>query len=156
MSQQQQQAIRYGDLFEVQGELAEKAVAPRDAAMMQTAENTLTGHTQKGGAAAVMQSAAAKNERAGFVCHGDASEVADDLGVSATETDFPAGRTVITESVGGQPATRKDAEGVAGAEMRNDPFLTTHPTGVAASVAAAARLNQQALNNNNNIDDIVQ
>ncbi|CAI0384241.1 unnamed protein product [Linum tenue] len=251
--QQQQQAIRYGDLFEVQGELAEKAVAPRDAAMMQTAENTLTGHTQKGGAAAVMQSAAAKNERAGFVCHGDASEVADDLGVSATETDFPAGRTVITESVGGQvvgkfdqggsaaatgvpgggcgggvtigkkpversdaaaiqaaevratsrttivpggiaaaaqsaatfnarttkdeekttladvlsnakaklpadrPATRKDAEGVAGAEMRNDPFLTTHPTGVAASVAAAARLNQQALNNNNNnIDDIVQ
>jgi hypothetical protein len=42
-----------------------------------------------------------------------------------------------------KPATRKDAEGVTGAEMRNDPFLTTHPAGVAASVAAAARLNQQ-------------
>jgi hypothetical protein len=42
-----------------------------------------------------------------------------------------------------QPATRKDAEGVTGAEMRNDPFLTTNPVGVAASVAAAARLNQQ-------------
>lgn len=27
--------------------------------------------------------------------------------------------------------------------MRNDPFLTTNPVGVAASVAAAARLNQQ-------------
>jgi hypothetical protein len=42
-----------------------------------------------------------------------------------------------------KPATRKDAEGVTGAEMRNDPFLTTNPAGVAASVAAAARLNQQ-------------
>lgn len=42
-----------------------------------------------------------------------------------------------------KPATRKDAEGVTGAEMRNDPFLTTHPAGVAASVAAAARFNQQ-------------
>lgn len=39
-------------------------------------------------------------------------------------------------------ATRKDAEGVTGAEMRNDPHLTTYPTGVAASVAAAARINQ--------------
>jgi hypothetical protein len=38
-----------------------------------------------------------------------------------------------------KPATRKDAEGVTGAEMRNDPFLTTNPAGV----AAAARLNQQ-------------
>lgn len=36
---------------------------------------------------------------------------------------------------------------MTGAEMRNDPFLTTHPTGVAASVAAAARLNQGGNNN---------
>lgn len=41
-----------------------------------------------------------------------------------------------------RPATRRDAEGVVGAEMRNDPYLTTHPGGVSASVAAAARLNQ--------------
>lgn len=40
-------------------------------------------------------------------------------------------------------ATRRDAERVTSAEMRNDTFLTTHPTGVAASVAAAARLNQK-------------
>ncbi|CAN1285370.1 Late embryogenesis abundant protein 31 [Linum perenne] len=100
--QQPQRPIKYGDLFEVQGELAEKAVAPRDAAMMQTAENTLTGHTQKGGAAAVMQSAADKNERAGFVTHEDVTNVADDLGVSASEIDFPTGKSVITESVGGQ------------------------------------------------------
>lgn len=42
--------------------------------------------------------------------------------------------------------TRRDAEGVAAAEMRNDPMLTTHPAGVAASVAAAARLNQSTNN----------
>jgi len=41
-----------------------------------------------------------------------------------------------------RPATRRDAEGVTGAEMRNDPNLTTHPGGVSASVAAAARINQ--------------
>ncbi|KAK2637625.1 hypothetical protein Ddye_025420 [Dipteronia dyeriana] len=40
-------------------------------------------------------------------------------------------------------ATGRDAEGVTGAEMRNDPMLTIHPMGVAASVVAAARLNQQ-------------
>lgn len=45
-----------------------------------------------------------------------------------------------------KPVTRRDAEGVTSAEMRNDPYLTTHPTGVAASVAAAARLNQKANN----------
>ena len=39
-------------------------------------------------------------------------------------------------------ATRRDAEGVVGAEVRNDPNLTTYPGGVAAAVAAAARLNQ--------------
>lgn len=46
-----------------------------------------------------------------------------------------------------RPATRKDAEGVTGAEMRNDPYLTTHPAGVAASVAAAARLNSNSKKN---------
>lgn len=38
--------------------------------------------------------------------------------------------------------TRRDAEGVISAEIRNDPNLCTRPGGVAASVAAAARLNQ--------------
>lgn len=39
-----------------------------------------------------------------------------------------------------KPATLQDAKGVTDAEMRNDRYQTTHPTGVAASVAAAARL----------------
>ncbi|KAI9184725.1 hypothetical protein LWI28_000508 [Acer negundo] len=40
-------------------------------------------------------------------------------------------------------ATGRDAEGVTGTKMRNDPMLTTHLSGVAASVVAVARLNQQ-------------
>nr|POE67184.1 late embryogenesis abundant protein 31 [Quercus suber] len=219
MSQEQsqrseQEPIKYGDVFPIQGELAEKTVAPGDAALMQTAENTILGHIQKGGAAATMQSAAMRNERAGLVDHNDMSYDAGLGGVSITETDLP-GKRVITESIGGQvvdqfsqraplappaifeqssggggrggaitigealeatamtarqkpvdrsdaaaiqaaedatsklppdrPVTRRDAEGVTGAEMRNDPYLTTHPTGVAASVAAAARINQTKL-----------
>ncbi|OMO62279.1 Seed maturation protein [Corchorus capsularis] len=246
--QQLQEPIKYGDVFSVQGELAEKPVTPKDAAMMQTAENSLLGHTQKGCAAAAMQSAAMQNESAGFVTHDDLNAEA---GVTVKETDLP-GKRIITESIGDEvigqysqaspltssgpfsasggadsgaitigealeataltagkkpvewsdaaaiqaaevratgrtsimpggvaaaaqsaatlnaratrdedktklgdilsnataklpsdkPATRRDAEGVTGAEMRNDPNLTTYPAGVAASVAAAARLNQ--------------
>lgn len=40
-------------------------------------------------------------------------------------------------------ATRQDAEGVMEAEIRNNPSLTAYPGGVAASVAAAARLNER-------------
>ncbi|XP_039002244.1 late embryogenesis abundant protein 47-like [Hibiscus syriacus] len=40
-------------------------------------------------------------------------------------------------------ATKGDAEGVKVAEMSNDPTLTTHPAGVAATVATAARLNDK-------------
>ncbi|XWS58297.1 hypothetical protein CRYUN_Cryun08bG0021800 [Craigia yunnanensis] len=253
MSQQQpekiQEPIKYGDVFPVQGEIAGKPVAPKDAAMMQTAENSMLGHIQKGCAGAVMQSAAMKNESAGFVGH---EEINAEAGVTIKETELP-GKRIITESVGDEvigqyshavplsstgpysasqqggsgggitigealeataltagkkpvewsdaaaiqaaevratgrtsimpggvaaaaqsaatlnaratreedktklgdilanataklpsdkPATRRDAEGVTGAEMRNDPNLTTHPAGVAASVAAAARLNQ--------------
>lgn len=39
-------------------------------------------------------------------------------------------------------ATRQDAEGVMSGEVRNNPMLATQPGGVAASVAAAARLNE--------------
>lgn len=39
--------------------------------------------------------------------------------------------------------TREDAEGVIAAEIRNRVELATHPGGVAASMAAAARLNQE-------------
>ena len=97
----QQEPIKYGDVFQVQGELAEKAVTPRDAAMMQSAENAMLGHIQKGGAASTMTSAAMRNERAGLVDHNDISDNAGLRGVSITETDLP-GKRIITESIGGQ------------------------------------------------------
>ncbi|KAL5195075.1 Late embryogenesis abundant protein D-34 [Glycine soja] len=253
MSQEQprrpkgQNPIKYGDIFVVSGDLAQKPVAPEDAAMMQSAEARVLGQTQPGGAASVMQSAATRNEQAGLVGHRDVTDVTGDRGVTVTETKVP-GRRIITEAVGGQvveqyveatpveagrssaikenaitigealeataqtvgqkavdqsdasaiqaaevratgsnvitpgglaamaqsaaaynadckldqdkvkladvlagataklpadkAATLQDAEGVACAEARNNPDATATPGGVAASVAAAARLNE--------------
>ncbi|XP_020209093.1 late embryogenesis abundant protein D-34-like [Cajanus cajan] len=241
-------AIKYGDVFNVSGDLAKKPVAPEDAAMMQSAETRVLGRTAPGGAASVMQSAATRNEQAGVVGHGDVTDVTGDRGVIVSETKVP-GRRIITEAVGGQvveqyseptpveagrvsresaitigealeataqtvgekpvslsdataimaaetratgnnvvtpgglgamaqsaaaynadcrrledkvkladvlsgataklpadkEATLEDAEGVANAEVRNNPNATATPGGVAASVAAAARLNQNVM-----------
>lgn len=41
--------------------------------------------------------------------------------------------------------TREDADGVFSAERRNNPNLTAHPAGVAASISAAATLNEKGL-----------
>lgn len=95
------QPVKYGNVFPVSGELASKPIAPKDAAMMQTAENSVFGQTQKGGPAARMQAAATVNERAGIVAHDDASDAAAHQGVSVTDTELPGAR-VVTESVGGQ------------------------------------------------------
>ncbi|KAF2552936.1 hypothetical protein F2Q68_00036619 [Brassica cretica] len=81
-----------------------------------------------GGVAASAQSAATLNARANS--DDEKTTLADVL--TGARGKLPSDK----------PATRKDAEGVTGAEMRNDPHLTTYPTGVAASVAAAARINQ--------------
>ncbi|KAL0370504.1 UNVERIFIED_CONTAM: Late embryogenesis abundant protein D-34 [Sesamum angustifolium] len=252
MSQEQLQSpegIKYGDVFDVSGELASQPVAPQDAAILQSAENVVLGQTPKGGAAASMQSAADVNERLGVVGHGDMTDIIMDQGATVSEADI-GGYRVITETIGGQvvgrygqpteetktpalttaetdpitigealeatalsaadkpidasdaaaiqaaevratglghvvpggiaaeaqsaaahnilttreedktkladvlvdatakltidkPVTREDAEGVISAEIRNKPELATHPGGVAASVAAAARLNEQ-------------
>lgn len=258
MSQQQQQrpsqdekgAIKYGDVFQVSEPLASKPVAPQDAAAMQAAENLVLGKTQKGGPAAVMQSAAAKNEREGLVSHDKATTIARNEGVTVAEADI-GGTRVIIEAVGDEvvgqyvqpspiepsevkapasvveedgdeitigealevtalsagnkvveqsdaaaiqaaevraagvnapggvgaaaqsaathnlrtmadddkvrlsdilsdasvklpidkPVTREDAEGIISAEIRNNPDMSTYPGGVAASVAAAAKVN---------------
>jgi hypothetical protein len=244
----QQEPVKYGDIFNVSDELASKPITPKEASMMQATENQALGTTQKGGPAAVMQSAAAVNVSTGLVNPDDISNVAKDQGMSVSETKVGSNR-VITESVGRevlgqfvapnipmenpgsaldgdavtigealeasaltsagdkpldmsdaaaiqaaemratgknetepgglgaiaqsaatknpriQPFTEKttlsdvltdareklaadkvvtkeDAEGVIGAEIRNKPNMRTTPGGVAASVAAAATLNQ--------------
>lgn len=100
MSQQQhvktKESIKYEDVFQLQGELARKPVAPKDAALKQTAENSMLGHTNKGCAAAAMQSAATKNESAEFVGHEEIRVVTD---VTIKETELPEKR-ITTESVG--------------------------------------------------------
>lgn len=232
---EEQDRIKYGDIFNVGGELAQKPVSPGDASMMQALENALLGQTQKGGAAAAMQSAATRNEKvakqisegsgsgtsgkndpvmealaeevlghslpssgtsgkqgAGMgdaITIGEALEAtaltagskpvewSDAAAIQAAEVRATGRTSIVSGGVAAKaqsaatlnarinrieektkladilanatsklpsdkPATRKDAEGVTGAEMRNDPNLTTHPAGVAASVAAAARLNK--------------
>ncbi|KAK7356013.1 hypothetical protein VNO80_15279 [Phaseolus coccineus] len=107
-----------------------KTVEWSDAAAIQAAEVRATGRTNivPGGVAAAAQSAATLNAR--VTKEEDKTKLADILADATSK--LPSDRA----------ATRRDAEGVTGAEMRNDPNLTTHPGGVSASVAAAARLNQ--------------
>ncbi|KAH6821579.1 Seed maturation protein [Perilla frutescens var. hirtella] len=97
----QQEPIKYGDVFKLSGDLANQPIAPQDAAMMQAAETTVLGQTQKAGPAAAMQAAAAINERAGLIGHHDVTDAARQGGVTVVETDLPGSR-VITESVAGQ------------------------------------------------------
>ncbi|PPD68612.1 hypothetical protein GOBAR_DD34513 [Gossypium barbadense] len=110
-----QEPIKYGDVFNVSGELANKPIAPQDAAMMQTAETQVLGQTQKGGTAAVMQAAATRNEQVGVVGHTDITDIAGEQGVSVAETDV-AGRRIITEAVAGQ---------VVGQYVQATPVMTS-------------------------------
>ncbi|KAI6684773.1 hypothetical protein NL676_030686 [Syzygium grande] len=109
----------------------QKPVEWSDAAAIQAAEVRATGRTAivPGGVAAAAQSAANLNARTPRA--EDKTTLADILGDATSK--LPSDK----------PASRRDAEGVASAEMRNDPNLNTHPSGIAASVAAAARLNQK-------------
>lgn len=68
---------------------------------MQAAENMVSGHTQKGGPAAVMESAAAVNEQLRKVGHGNATKVAKEQGVTVSER-IVDGTRVITEAIGRQ------------------------------------------------------
>ncbi|XP_031131657.1 late embryogenesis abundant protein 47 [Ipomoea triloba] len=109
----------------------DKPVDYGDAAAIQAAEVRATGRTNivPGGVAAAAQSAASRNARA----------TRDEEKTKLSEILSEASSKLPSD----KPVTRKDAEGVIGAELRNDPNLCTRPGGVAASVAAAARLNSQ-------------
>ncbi|KAL1549640.1 late embryogenesis abundant protein 47-like [Salvia divinorum] len=107
-----------------------------DAAAIQAAEVRATGRTNivPGGVAAAAQSAATRNAR--LPRDEDKTKLGEIL--SDASSKLPSDK----------PVTRRDAEGVIGAELRNDPNLCTRPGGVAASIAAAARLNQTNASNN--------
>ncbi|XP_057517514.1 late embryogenesis abundant protein D-34-like [Amaranthus tricolor] len=103
--QQQQQPIKYGDVFLVSEDICNKPIAPLDAAAMQSAENLVIGQTQKGGPASVMQSAATKNVQAGVVDRGFATDVGRHQGMTVTQT-MVDGQRIITQSIGDQVVAR--------------------------------------------------
>ncbi|XP_027168968.1 late embryogenesis abundant protein D-34-like [Coffea eugenioides] len=109
-----------------------KPVDMSDAAAIQAAEVKATGRGQvmPGGIGAEAQAAADLNP--GIWRDEDKTKLGDVLG-DATDR-LPDDKTV----------TREDAKRVVAAEVRNDPNASPHPGGVAASTAAAARLNQKA------------
>ncbi|KAI4333065.1 hypothetical protein L6164_017917 [Bauhinia variegata] len=93
--------IKYGDVFNVSGELASKHISPQDAATMQAAETRVLGQTQMGGPAEAMQAAAVINERASLVSSDDVTDIAKNQGISITDTKVGNHR-VVTEAIGGQ------------------------------------------------------
>ncbi|GJN40631.1 hypothetical protein PR202_gb29877 [Eleusine coracana subsp. coracana] len=101
-----------------------------DAAAIQAAEARATGLNANvpGGLAAQAQSAAAANEMVGR--DEDKTTLGDVLADAATKL------------VADKPVDSTDALRVAGAESRNKGDATAKPGGVAASMAAAARLNR--------------
>ncbi|KAJ0249022.1 Late embryogenesis abundant protein 32 [Hirschfeldia incana] len=132
MSQQEQpkrpqEPIKYGDVFEVSGELADRPIAPEDARMMQAKETSVLGHTQKGGIAATMQSAATANRRAGFVEPGVATFLDPDRGTSVAQTDVQGAR-VTKESIGvqdlGQYVEPRPVSATAGAGVNVQSKIT--------------------------------
>ncbi|GAB4841594.1 hypothetical protein Ancab_022308 [Ancistrocladus abbreviatus] len=95
----EQETIKYGDIFTVSGGLANKTVAPQDAAAMQSAEDQMLGKTMKGGPAAVMQSAATKNVQAGVVKPGAVSDAVENEGVTIRKSEVD-GTRLVTEAIG--------------------------------------------------------
>uniref|UniRef100_A0A0D9WQC2 SMP domain-containing protein n=1 Tax=Leersia perrieri TaxID=77586 RepID=A0A0D9WQC2_9ORYZ len=104
---QGQEAIKYGHVFAVTGELAGQPIAPRDAAAMRSAEDSVPGvpvPQEIGGgfsAGVAMETAAAYNQSVGAVRPGQASHAAASQGIAVTQTAVPGGR-IITEFVAGQ------------------------------------------------------
>jgi hypothetical protein len=114
--------------------VGDKPVEQSDAAAIQAAEVRATGSNviSPGGLASMAQSAAAYNAD----CPREEEKIKLVDVLSGATAKLPADKA----------ATRQDAAGVASAEMRNNPDATAIPGGVAASVAAAARLNENVTN----------
>ncbi|XP_060209335.1 late embryogenesis abundant protein D-34-like [Lycium barbarum] len=144
---QEQQPIKYGDVFEVSEKLASKPMLPKDAATMQSAENKELGHIPKGGPASIMQSAAALNRRFGGVGRDDMTDVARNEGVDVSQEDLVEGTRIVTESVGGEviaqythPSTRGSGAGgkEVGAEQSPTPNVDADVVTIGEALELAA------------------
>ncbi|KAE8729706.1 Late embryoproteinsis abundant protein D-34 [Hibiscus syriacus] len=109
----------------------EKPVEWSDAAAIHEAEVRATGRKtiMPDGITAAAQSAATRNART--TRDEDKTKLGEVLSNASTKLASDKG------------ATRGDAESVMSVEKRDDPNFTTHPAGVATSIAAAVRLNRR-------------
>ncbi|EOX94721.1 Late embryogenesis abundant protein D-34, putative isoform 2 [Theobroma cacao] len=130
-----QEAIKYGDVFDVTGGLASKPVAPRDTETMRIAENQVLGKTLDAGAAAVMQSAADVNVMSGVVCPSPGNKMVEREGVAVPKSRDLQGKVVVTEAIAGQIVgqyTPSDVRGItpfpSPTPVRGDVGWTTSPT----------------------------
>ncbi|KAL7151420.1 hypothetical protein ABFS83_04G029900 [Erythranthe nasuta] len=136
MSQEQPrrpEPVKYGDVFQVSGELASKPVAPRDAAAAQAAESIILGQVQKGGPAAVMQSAADVNVSRGVLHRDDVTEATRQHGILISQTDA-GGQRIITEAVAGEVVGKYV---VAGEEETTGPPLSALSPVAAVTIGQA-------------------
>ncbi|XP_021764266.1 late embryogenesis abundant protein D-34-like [Chenopodium quinoa] len=90
-----EEPIKYGDVFIVSGQVANKPILPEDAAAMEAGERNVMGQSPLFGPASVMQSAASINVQSGY-CDPDSNP--NHEGVQVTESDMN-GIRIITESV---------------------------------------------------------
>ncbi|XP_057507939.1 late embryogenesis abundant protein D-34-like [Actinidia eriantha] len=125
-------AFTIGDALEATALSAgDKPVDQSDAAAIQAAEMKASGTNEiaPGGVGATAQSEVTRNVRA--------TRDEDKTKLGAVLEDASA--KLPSDKV----ATGEDAEGVIGAEMRNNPRMATRPGGVADSMSAAAGLNMK-------------
>ncbi|KAI3443233.1 uncharacterized protein J3R85_000157 [Psidium guajava] len=130
-----QRAITIGEALEAASQLAgDKPVDRGDAAAIVAAEQCTTESAVviPGGLAASAQTAAAYNEET----------LRDDARIKLSDVLTGATAKLPTDRV----AIREDAESVVNAELRKGGRTAAHPGGVAASVAAAVRLNESITN----------
>uniref|UniRef100_A0A7C8Z3Q8 SMP domain-containing protein n=1 Tax=Opuntia streptacantha TaxID=393608 RepID=A0A7C8Z3Q8_OPUST len=92
----EKEPIKYGDVFNVSGEVANQPVLSEDAAAMLSAEKIVFGLSPLGGPASVMQSAASVNVQAGLVdpC---VPKVTDQIRVTESKVH---GTRFVTEAIG--------------------------------------------------------
>ncbi|KAL2935696.1 Late embryogenesis abundant protein 32 [Bienertia sinuspersici] len=134
-----QGAIKYKDVFEMSGDMAEQPISPRDAAAMRNAENRAFGKTLKGGPASIMLQAAARNVEAGLVdsqtshqplVEGDPwhesqpshERMESAMSVEGMDTESAKGVTIgealeaVAEAIGDKPVDHSDAAAIQIAE----------------------------------------
>ncbi|KAK2386227.1 late embryogenesis abundant protein D-34 [Trifolium repens] len=152
-----QEPIKFGDVFNVFGDLASETISPQAAATMAAVESRVFGQPQRGSPAAAMQAAAVINEAFGQCLVGrmilgrrvepDAHSVPMNMGSAAIDGDpITIGEALEAAglSAGDKPVDQNDADAISAAEIRATGEKSVKPGGVGASAQSAANLNSHA------------